>query len=145
MTVELIPGRNAETQIAVGNYNFGADGGSQGAFTIFTLTGDVLLTVFGICDVALLGATATIELGVSGNTAALIAQATATDLILNEIWHDATPSTTLEKVDLNAAQAIVAGGQNVTMTVATANLTAGDIDFYAIWRALSSDGAVVPA
>ena len=43
--------------------------------------GDVLIKVFGVCDVACVGATATIELGVSGNTAVLIAQTTAADLI----------------------------------------------------------------
>lgn len=130
----------------VGNYNFGDDGGSQGTFTIFTITGDVLLQVFGICDVALLGATATIELGVSGNTAVLIAQATGTDLIADEIWHDASPTTTIEQIDVDGARMfIIAGGQDAIFTIGTADLTAGDIDFYALWRPLSSDGLVVAA
>jgi len=146
MTVSLIPKQYGGDEVAVGNYNFTDDTGAQAAYTIFTVTGDVLLTVIGICDVACEGATATIEVGVSGNTAALIAQTTATTLIANEIWHDSTPTTTLEKnIITEAAQAVIAGGQHVIMTIGTANLTAGDIDFYAIWRPLSSDGNVVPA
>lgn len=133
-------------RVEIGNYNFGDDAGAQGAFTIFTITGDVLLQVFGICDVALLGATATIELGVSGNTAILIAQATGTDLIADEIWHDASPTTTIEQIDIDGARTfVVAGGQDAIFTIGTADLTAGDIDFYALWRPLSSDGLVVAA
>jgi len=79
-----------------GNYNFGDDTGAQAAYTIFTITGDVALVVFGVVDVALTsGGAATIELGVSGNTAVLIAQSTATDLILKEIWFDSSPTTTV--------------------------------------------------
>ncbi len=133
-------------RVALGNYNFGDDGGSQGAFTIFTITGDVLLQVFGICDVACEGATATIELGVSGNTAVLIVQTTATALIANEIWHDVSPTTTIEQIDIDGTRTfIIANGQDAILTIATADLTAGDIDFYGLWRPLSSDGLVVPA
>ena len=134
-------------RVAVGNYNFTDDAGAQGAFTIFTITGDVLLQVFGICDVALTsGGAATIELGVTGNTAALIAQATATELILDEIWHDATPTATVEQIDIDGARMfVVAGGRDAIFTIGAADLTAGDIDFYGLWRPLSADGLVVPA
>lgn len=135
------------TYIARGNWNFTDDGGATGAFTIFTTTGDVLLQVFGVCNVALTsGGAATIELGVSGNTAVLIAQTTATALIANEIWHDATPTTTVEQIDLDGTRMfVIANGQDAIMTVATAALTAGDIDFYGLWRPLSANGLVVPA
>jgi len=136
----------AGERIARGNWNFTDDTGAAGSYTIFTITGDVLLRVFGVCKVALTsGGAATIELGVSGNTAALIAQATATALILDEIWHDATPTTTLEVVDIDAKNVIVSAGQDALFKITTADLTAGDIDFYALWRPLSTDGNVVAA
>src|SRR3990172_11877847 len=101
----------AAERIARGNYNFTDDTGAAGSYTIFTITGDVLLRVFGVCKEALTsGGAATIELGVSGNTAALIAQATATALILNEIWHDATPTTTLEVLDLAGTKTVIISG-----------------------------------
>ena len=147
MPVVMLSSGLVVPRVEIGNYNFGDDAGAQGAFTIFTVTGDVLLQVFGICDVALLGATATIELGVSGDTAGFIAQATATDLIADEVWIDATPTLTKEIADPAAVPRmwIVAAGQDVIMTVATADLTAGDIDFYALWLPLSTDGLVVAA
>jgi len=148
MATTIIPGRGGNDQVALGNYNFTDDTGATGAYTIFTVTGDVLMQVFGICDVALVQAapTATIELGVSGNTAVLIAQTTANTLIADEIWYDSTPTATVEQVDVvGARQFIIANGQDVILTIAAQALTAGDIDFYAIWRPLSSDGLVVPA
>ncbi len=136
-------------RVAIGNYNFGDDAGVQGAFTIYTITGDVLLSVFGICDVALTtgGVAPTLELGVSGNTAILIPQIVdARGLILNEIWYDATPTTTVQQLDIPGARDfVIAGGQDAIMTLGGANLTAGDIDFYALWAPLSADGLVVAA
>ena len=137
----------AAERIARGNYNFTDDTGAQGAYTIFTITGDVLLKVFGICDVALTsGGVAKIELGVAGNTAVLIAQSTATELILNEIWHDNSPTTTVEALDVDGTRNfVVTGGQDAILTISAADLTAGDIDFYALWRPLSTDGNGVAA
>ena len=64
--------------------------GTKAAQTLFEVTGDVLVRVFGVCTVDLVGA-ATLEVGVTGNTAALIAQiANATTLDENEIYYGAT-------------------------------------------------------
>ena len=131
--------------VAIGNYNFGDDSGAIAAYTIFTVDGDVLLQVFGICDIACTsGGVAKIELGVSGDTDAYIAQATATELIANEVWIDATPTLTKEILDPTAIPRtwIVANGQDVILTISAAALTAGDIDFYALWTPLSRDGDV---
>ncbi len=146
--VKLSNGLGDSLQVAQGNYNFGDDGGTQKAYTIFTVTGDVLIQTFGICDIACeSGGVAKIELGVSGDTAAFIAQATATALIANEVWIDATPTLTKEILDPAAVPRIwiVANGQDVILTVSAVVLTAGDIDFYALWRPLSADANVVAA
>jgi len=37
----------------------------------------------------------------------------------------------------------IANGADVILTVATADLTAGDVDFHAFWMPLSTDGMVV--
>ncbi len=132
---------------AIGNYNFGDDTGGIAAYTILTVTGDVLLVVFGLCQTAVEGA-GTIELGIAGNTASLIAQATALDLIQYEVWEDATPTVSNPAVvDAfgGARQFVVANGANVIFTIAGAVTTAGDIDFHAFWMPLSADGAAVAA
>src|SRR5690606_33940337 len=60
--------------------------------TLFNVTGDVLAIVIGICKDDLVGG-ATIEVGVPGATASLLAQISdATALDENEAWVDATPA-----------------------------------------------------
>ena len=131
---------------AVGNYNFTDDAGAQGAFTIYTVTGDVYVQVFGLCQVLMdSGGAATIELGIAGNTAALIAQTTATDLDQYETWQDATPEGNPGPVALDARGFVIANGANVILTVGAADLTAGDIDFICRWWPISTNGNVVAA
>lgn len=132
---------------AIGNYNFATDAGAQGTFTIYTVTGDVEMRVFGLCQTLLNSAgAATIELGISGNTAILIAQTTATDLDQYETWQDAGPEANPGDVATAMAKNfIIANGTDVIMTVATADLSAGECDFHAFWRPLSTDGNVVAA
>lgn len=114
------------------------------ATTLFTVTGDVMVRMFGICQTALTsGGSITVEVGVSGNTAALIAQlADAKTLIANEIWVDATPTTTLEAVPAGvSAGFIIANGQDIILTP-SGTFTAGVIDFHCSWKPLSVDGKV---
>lgn len=110
--------------------------------SVFTVTGDVQLKIVGICKTALTTSDAiTVELGVSGDTAKLIAQvADATGLTANEIWHDATPDATIEASNV-WSEWIVSNGQDVILTT-TGTVTDGDITFYCIWTPLSDNGLV---
>jgi len=131
---------------AVGNWNFTDDGGAQGAFTIFTVTGDVIVQVFGLCQALLdSGGAATIELGIAGNTAALIAQTTATTLDQYETWQDATPEANPGAILTTLTSFVVANGADIILTVGTANLTAGDVDFVCGFMPISTNGNVVAA
>jgi hypothetical protein len=132
---------------ARGNYNFTDDTGAQGAYTIFTVTGDVYIQqIYGACKVALTsGGAATIELGIAGNTAALIAQTTATDLDQYELWQDATPEANPGVIILLGRSWLVQNGTNIIFTIGTADLTAGDITFYCNWVPLSANGNLVAA
>ena len=127
------------------DYNFAVDTGAQAAYTVFTVTGNVLIhALFGVCETSVTGA-GTIELGIVGNTAAFIAQATAADLIATEIWIDATPTTTLEQIDLTTLSFVVTNGTDVSFLIAGADVTAGLINFYCVWSPLSADGNIVAA
>ena len=113
--------------------------GDQAAHTLFTVTGDVLVRVFGVCSTNIAGA-GTMEVGVAGNTAAIIAQiADATNLDAGEVWVDATPGVGAEAV---TGTFVVAGGADIILTIGSADLTAGVVTFYCLWRPLSSDGNV---
>lgn len=113
--------------------------GAVGAHTLFTVTGNCLVQVFAICDTDLAGATATVEVGVAGNTAALIAQTTATDIDDGDNWVDATPEVGVSAIP---GTFIVNDGADIILTIGTAAISAGVLDFYCLWRPLSSDGNI---
>lgn len=110
--------------------------------TLFTVTGTVKMKLFATCTTLLAGATATIEVGTALTTAGLIAQTTATNIVANEIWHDATPDASIELWSV-ATEKIVR--QNVIQTVGTANITSGVLVYHCIWTPISLDGNVVAA
>ena len=134
----------AEFRTAVSNWNFAGDTGAVAAYTVFTVTGDVLVQCYGICDVACVGA-GSIQLGIAGGFE-LIASTVAANLIANELWHDATPTTTSEVVDLESTNtAVISNGADIQFSITGAVLTDGDIDFYCRWLPLSINGNVVAA
>ena len=125
------------TTNAIGDFD-----GTGNPVTLFTVTGFVELKIYAVCTTSLTGASSTVEVGTSTNTAGLIAQTTATDIDVGEIWHDASPDSSVEPATV-APSELVNG--NIILTVGTANTTAGVIDFYVVWRPISPDGNVVPA
>ena len=127
------------TPNAIGDFN-----GTGDPFTIATVTGTVAVKIFGVCTTALVavGGTATLEVGVAGQTAGLIAQiADAEDLDVNEIWFDATPTTIVEAFS-SVSEYIVGNGADIIGTVGTENITAGVIDFVIIWRPLTPSASL---
>lgn len=112
--------------------------------TLFTVTGDVVLRVFGVCTTNLAGASATLEVGTTKSTAALIPQTTATDIDASELWHDATPDTDVEASTVGTEKILV-GGADIIATVGTANITGGVVEYICAWYPLSENGKVVAA
>ena len=120
-----------------GDYDGTADGGA-----VFLVTGTVRARIFGVVETSVVGA-GTIELGITGATAVLIAQvADAEDLDVGEIWHDATVDAKVELATI-ATDKIIAGGTDPILTIGTANLTAGAVRFVCSWFPISADGNVM--
>jgi len=136
----LVSIADGNSYVAEKSVTYTASGdGAQGALDLFSVEGDVLCYIVAVCKTNLAGATATIEVGVTGATAALIAQTTATDIDVNEGWLDASPSL----AEANTPQwHVIGGGLDIIQTIATADVSAGEIDFYCFWKPLSSDGVV---
>lgn len=111
--------------------------GSVNAHTLFTVTGDNLVTVFGTCQTDITG-TGTGEVGVAGNTPALIAQTTGTAIDAGEIWVDATPGTGVEALP----GVFIDNGLDIILTIGTGTFTAGKINFYCLYRPLSSGAGI---
>ena len=115
--------------------------GLQTAHTVFTVTGNVLVTTFGVIDTTLDSDGApTVAMGVTGNTAALIASTTAKNLADGEVWVDST-DTRVGVGEVPAMQ-VLNDGNDIILTIGSSTLKAGVIDFYCLFRPLSSDGLV---
>lgn len=124
----------------------GDNDGTSDPYTLFTVTGDVVIkAIWGIVNTSLTGATATIEVGVTGNTAALLAQETATELDAGGVYVSATQAVGAAPVAASGAIIAIADGLDIIETVATADVTAGQIDYYVIWAAVEPEASVVPA
>lgn len=115
--------------------------GAIGSVPLFTVTGDVLLTLVGYCNTGLAGASATIAHGISGNTGLLIASITGTTLVAGKA---------VDKTGLiaNGTAPFVTPifalySQNIIATIATANLTGGIVDYVAYWLPLTPGATVV--
>lgn len=118
--------------------------GAVGASTLFTVTGCVALRLFGVCGSTLTsGGTPTLEVGISGATASVLAQLTdATGLATSELYVDATPTT---KIDTLPAQLIIGDSQNIIQTIGTAAITGGAVTYYCMWTPISTDGNIEAA
>lgn len=117
--------------------------GTGDPFTIFTVTGDVMVDVFGVVKTTLVGA-ATLEVGVTDATAALLAQvADASTMAANEFYMP-DGSVSLAEAYTPSIHGI-GGGLDIIGTVGTANITAGVIDFYCNWDEVSAGASVVAA
>jgi hypothetical protein len=129
---------------ATGN-SHGDKDGTDAAHTLFKVDGDcAVLGVFGIINVDLTGASGTVEVGVVGNTAKLLAQTTATTLDAHDVWTDAGSEAS---VDIMPAGGffVIADGADIIETVATTDIAAGQIDYYCIWAPLEAGASITAA
>jgi len=123
---------------------WGDDGGALDGGAVFTVTGTVRMRVFAVVETDLVGA-ATIELGITGSTASVLAQvANATGMDAGQIWHDATVDAKTELSSV-AIDRIIANGLDIILTVGSTNITAGAIRFFCSWIPVSEDGMVTPS
>jgi len=148
MKVATPQDRDSNRQVIISNEAFSLEStwtfvenltGDQAAHTVFTVTGNVLVSCFGVCDTSIVGA-GTMELGVTGNTAGLIAQiANATTLDDGDVWVDANTAVGVGSIPVAK---VLNDGNDIILTIGTADLTAGVVDMYCLWRPLSTDSLV---
>jgi hypothetical protein len=112
---------------------------------LFSVTGEVIVRLLAVCKTTLtIDTGATIEVGIVGDTAKLIAQTAGDAPDVGEIWHDSAPDSKIELTSV-LSESIVANSSDIYLTVGTANVLTGAIKFIALWYPLSKDGDVVPA
>jgi hypothetical protein len=123
----------------------GDSAGTGNPYTIFQVEGNVLVAaIYGVCNTSLAGATATVEVGVTGNTAALIAQETGTDIDAGNVFVSATQAVGAAAVAGSGAMTALAD-LDIIETVGTADITAGQIDYYVVWAPAEAGASVTSA
>jgi len=127
-------------------FDGGAGSGAVGTVNLFTITGGVDISLKAFCDTNLTeaGATATIEIGISGNTAYIIATTNAVDIDADEVWKGAGPTSAIELTS-DASKEVTIKEANIIATIGAQNVTAGVIDFVIIYVPNTSDGLVEAA
>jgi len=116
--------------------------GATGTVALFTVTGMILGRLIAQCTTELAGATATLAVGATGNTAGIIAQTTATDIDAGEIWRGTTPDIGIVE-SVNIKEWVLS--QSIFATVATAAITSGVIKFVLCYYPLTQNANVVAA
>ena len=128
---------------------WGDDGGTLDGAALFTVTGLVKARLVAACTTDLTGAGATIEVGITGATAIFMPTETATEIDAGQIWLNDAGNATYAIIGEEDAAAdnfplYLLNGNDILLTVKTANVEAGVLDFYCIWEPISSDGDVAP-
>lgn len=114
--------------------------GAVGITTLFTVTGTVAVRLFAVCGAVDLTGAGTLEVGISGNTAAIAAQTAATAIDAGEIWYGTNPPTVGILPSI-----LILSNTDVIQTIASATVTAGTLTYYILWSPVSTDGNVVAA
>lgn len=115
--------------------------GTGNPATLFTVSGGmVAVKLYARVVTAPVGATATIAVGTTVSNASLIASTTATNLAINEMWNDASPDTGAE-----ADSTLKVVSQSIIQTIGTANITAGVIEYIALWKPITEGATLVTA
>lgn len=116
----------------------------------FTVTGHVMLRIFGVTGatpLASTGTNGTLAVGISGSTTIYLGTTTAdgTNFTAGAVWIDTSP--TLKSEAFVAANLVwhLVSSVTVIVTVATNSMTAGILTLYCEWRPLSSGATVVAA
>lgn len=117
-------------------------------FTLFTVTGDVLVQMWAEVTTAITSTsnTGTLSVGVTGDTASLIPLTTAdgTNFPLGSVWTDTSPTTKASVLGATYA-AVAIKNTNILAAIATNSVTAGGIIIYCRWIPISAGATLVSA
>ncbi len=109
---------------------------------LFTVTGEVLVTIIPVCETtALTGASATIEYGVAGDTDLFLGAITATNWDADGIGINTTPLAYLVVSDTQPKWAYLSG-VDIGYEVKVATIDTGRVRWYCLWWPLSTDANV---
>lgn len=120
-------------------------GAASETIPLFTMSGRCMLKIYAFCTASCISANNnTIEVGTALSTAGLIAQIASPTLLINEIWHDATPDSSIELSSVSTEK-IVSQSLNLVTGAGASGVTAGSIVFVVHWRPVTEGASIVAA
>jgi len=124
-------------------FDGGAGSGAVGTVALYTVTGAVLLRLVCICTEALVEGVGggTVEVGIVGATANLIAQTTSTNIIAGEVWHDNAPDSEIEDISVMVGR-VIGDGNDIILTVGAQDVTDGTLALAAFWTPITAGATV---
>ncbi len=115
---------------------------------VFTVTGDVMVQVFGVVGatpITSTSGTTVLSLGTTQAAQGIIANSTVdnTQFDATDVWVDSSPSVDVEAI---AAQDwhVIGGGADIVLARDVDDITAGALTLYCRWVPISSGATVVP-
>jgi|SRR3990167_2262471 len=121
--------------------------GSVGQHTLFAVTGDIVVDAVGVCTSDLTSdGSPTLSVGTAGSVVGILGQQDAvgaSGIDTDNIW---TVSTLGEQVTSHhdgSGERILGGGADIIINILVDAITGGVINFYLLWRPLSSTANVL--
>jgi hypothetical protein len=127
---------------------WGDEAGALDGGALFTVTGLVFAKLIAVCTTDLASAGGgTLSVGITGATTIFMPSETATQIDKGQIWFNDAGNATYGIIGAEGAAAgnlpeYAINGIDIILSTATADITSGVLDFYCIWRPISSDGTV---
>jgi RNase P/RNase MRP subunit p29 len=135
---------NDGTGVVTAMSNITLAGGSDGKVSLFTVTGPILCSLRGYCATSLTGTGATLVHGVTGTTNMLIPILTSTNITVGK-GIDSTSAVVARGTALAKTPLWLVQDETIFITTATADTTAGKINYVLDYIALTDAATVVPA
>jgi len=115
----------------------------------FTVTGDVMVRVWGVVGgtaITTTSGTTTLSVGTTEAVAACLPATTVdnSDFAATDVWVDNNPEDDAGSV-ATTSQVIIGGGADISMFRSVDDITAGSLTLYCEWRPLSAGATVVAA
>jgi len=136
---------NTENYLAVTADLSSATWNTVATHELFTVTGLVRVRIIAVVTTTgddTTGDTSNIQLGTDGDTDGFIAATDVDDLLEDELWYDATPTTKFDTTSTVVIDKTV-NTEDVGYEITGEAATAGVIVFHCWWEALDGTGAVV--
>lgn len=129
------------------------DKDAANTYRIFTVTGVVMIqALFGVVNTTLVGVGGDISIGLTGSIAVWAGADDAPtwaggDIVAGAAAAGATAlaDSALLSVNFVDGEMVIIDGTDIVETTATADITGGQIDYYAIWSPMEESASVVRA